>query len=45
MTIRDMRGKVQDLIKVENVIVRVFDKTGLDEFVPGLMQVNPHIRF
>ncbi len=40
-----MSGEVQDLIKVENVIVSVFDKTGLDEFVPGLIQINPNVRF
>ncbi len=45
MTIRDMKGEVQDLIRVENVIVSVFDKTGLDEFVPGLLKMNPDVRF
>lgn len=45
MTIRDMKEEVEDLIKVDNIIISVFDKTGLDEIVPGLMKVNPSIRF
>ena len=45
MTIRDMKGEVLDLIKVENVLVSVSDKTGLEDFVPGLMQANPNVRF
>ena len=45
MTIRDIEGGVQDLIKVDNIIVSVFDKTGLDGFVLGLVRVNPEIIF
>ena len=45
MTIRNMKGIVEDLIPVRNVLVSVFDKTGLEGFVPGLMQINPKVRF
>ena len=45
MSIRDMKGKVKDLIPVENVIVSVFDKSGLEMLVPALVHINPDIRF
>ncbi|MBU1974848.1 MAG: hypothetical protein KKG59_00415 [Nanoarchaeota archaeon] len=45
MTIRDLKGKVQDKIPVKNVIVSVYDKTGLDAFIPGLLEANPEVRF
>lgn len=45
MSIRDLRGKVNDRIPVENVLVSVFDKSGLEMLVPGLMEVNPDLRF
>lgn len=40
-----MKGKVYDKIPVKNVIVSVFDKTGLDIFIPGLIEASPDIRF
>ena len=45
MSIRDMKGKVEDLIPVENVIVSVSDKRGLELLIPGLMEINPTVRF
>jgi len=45
MSIRDLRGKVNDRIPVENVLVSVFNKSGLEMLVPGLMEVNPNLRF
>lgn len=45
MTIRDAKGKIEDKIKVENVLVSVFDKDGLEYFVPGIMETNPGVRF
>ena len=43
--IRDMEGKVYDKIPVKNVIVSVFDKTGLDTFIPGLIKASPDVKF
>lgn len=45
MTIRDLKGSVENKIPVQNVIVSVFDKTGLDDFIPGLVDINPRIMF
>ncbi|MCK5449236.1 hypothetical protein KAI32_00040 [Candidatus Pacearchaeota archaeon] len=45
MTIRDLKGKVNDRIPVENVLVSVFDKSGLEKLVPGLIKVNPNVKF
>lgn len=45
MSIRDMEGGVTDRIPVQNVLVSVADKSGLDLLVGGLMEVNPNVRF
>jgi len=45
MTIRDLKGKVNDKIPVEHVLVSVFDKSGLEKLVPGLIDINPNVRF
>lgn len=45
MTIRDAKGCMEDRIKVNNVLVSVSDKTGLDTFVLGLLDINPNVRF
>lgn len=45
MTIRDLKGKVNDKIPVRNVLVSVFDKSGLDTFIPGLIEACPSVRF
>ncbi len=45
MAIRDIKGKVEDLVPVKNVLVSVSDKTGLEDFVPGLIEASPDVRF
>ena len=45
MTIRPMEGGASDRIPVNYVLVSVFDKTGLDTLVPGLLEVNPNVMF
>ena len=35
---------IDDLVTVNTVLVSVFDKTGLDVFIPGLVAVNPRVR-
>ncbi len=35
--------KIDDLVRVRNVLVSVSDKNGLDEFIPQLVQINSDI--
>lgn len=37
-------SKIDDLVKVNTVLISVSDKTGLEEFVPALVSINPEIR-
>ena len=36
--------RIDDLVKVQNILVSVSDKTGLDRFIPDLVKVNPQIQ-
>ena len=45
MSIRDAKGQIEDKIPVKNVLVSVFDKSGLEAFVKGLIEANPDVRF
>jgi len=38
-------SRVDDRVKVRNVLVSVSDKTGLGPLVEGLIAVNPEVRF
>ncbi len=40
-----MVAKIDDSVKVKHVLVSVSDKSGLDEFIPKLLGINPDIRF
>ena len=35
--------KIDDLVKVNHVLVSVSDKTGLNQLIPGLVKINPEI--
>jgi phosphoribosylaminoimidazolecarboxamide formyltransferase/IMP cyclohydrolase len=37
-------AKVDDLVKVQNILVSVSDKSGLEQFIPELVEMNPEIR-
>jgi len=37
-------NKIDDLVKIEHVLVSVSDKNGLEAFIPGLIEINPKIR-
>ena len=37
--------KIDDGVKIRNVLVSVSDKTGLDRLVPALVRVNPDVKF
>lgn len=37
--------KIDDTVRVQHVLVSVSDKRGLDTLIPGLMELNPGIRF
>ncbi len=45
MAIRENIYKVIDLIRPEHILVSVFDKTGLEGLVRGILGVNPAARF
>ena len=36
--------RVDDLVKVRNIVVSVSDKSGLDRLIPDLVRINPQIR-
>jgi phosphoribosylaminoimidazolecarboxamide formyltransferase/IMP cyclohydrolase len=36
--------KIDDLVKVQTILVSVSDKSGLDPFIPDLVEINPGIR-
>ena len=35
--------KIDDLVKIKTILVSVSDKSGLETFIPGLVEVNPKI--
>ena len=37
-------NKIDDMVKVKNVLVSVSDKNGLEGFVPKMLEINPNIR-
>ena len=37
-------ARVDDLVKVQNILVSVSDKSGLEQFIPELVEMNPQIR-
>lgn len=45
MSIRENVHQVIDLITPENILVSVFDKSGLEELVRGILGTNPKARF
>ena len=38
-------NRTDDLVKVRHVLVSVSDKSGLETFIPALLEINPEIRF
>jgi phosphoribosylaminoimidazolecarboxamide formyltransferase/IMP cyclohydrolase len=36
--------RIDDLVAVRHVLISVSDKSGLERFVPGLLEINPEIR-
>ncbi len=36
--------RIDSLVKVRNILVSVSDKSGLDQFIPELVEINPGIR-
>jgi phosphoribosylaminoimidazolecarboxamide formyltransferase/IMP cyclohydrolase len=36
--------RVDDLVKVQNILISVSDKGGLEQFIPKLVEINPEIR-
>ena len=36
--------KIDELVKIQHVLVSVSDKRGLDTFIPQLVEINPQIK-
>jgi phosphoribosylaminoimidazolecarboxamide formyltransferase/IMP cyclohydrolase len=36
--------RIDELVKVQNILVSVSDKSGLDRFIPDLVKINPQIQ-
>jgi phosphoribosylaminoimidazolecarboxamide formyltransferase/IMP cyclohydrolase len=45
MSIRENIYQVIDLIRPDNILVSVFDKSGLEELVKGILEANPAVKF
>lgn len=45
MSIRENIYQVIDLIRPEHILISVFDKSGLEDLVKGMLSVNPEARF
>jgi phosphoribosylaminoimidazolecarboxamide formyltransferase/IMP cyclohydrolase len=45
MSIRENIHQVIDLVTPQHILVSVFDKTGLDKLVTGILRANPGARF
>jgi phosphoribosylaminoimidazolecarboxamide formyltransferase/IMP cyclohydrolase len=45
MSIRENIHQVIDLIRPAHILVSVFDKTGLEELIKGIIAANPEVRF
>jgi phosphoribosylaminoimidazolecarboxamide formyltransferase / IMP cyclohydrolase len=37
--------RIDDLVKVRHVLASVFDKSGLETFIPELIRINPEVKF
>jgi phosphoribosylaminoimidazolecarboxamide formyltransferase/IMP cyclohydrolase len=37
-------SKIDDRVKISNILVSVSDKSGLDKFIPGIIEVNPDVK-
>jgi AICAR transformylase/IMP cyclohydrolase PurH (only IMP cyclohydrolase domain in Aful) len=35
--------KIDDQVKIKTILLSVSDKSGLEAFIPGLIEVNPEI--
>ena len=40
---KNVVGKIDDLVKIDTLLVSVSDKSGLEEFIPGILALNPDI--
>lgn len=41
---KNIVNKIDDEVKINNILVSVSDKSGLQTFIPGIVDVNPKIR-
>ncbi|SMC35439.1 phosphoribosylaminoimidazolecarboxamide formyltransferase / IMP cyclohydrolase [Desulfocicer vacuolatum DSM 3385] len=41
---KNIVNKIDDAVKIKTVLVSVSDKSGLETFVPGLLDINPQVK-
>ena len=41
---KNIVSKIDDSVKIDTILVSVSDKSGLDSFIPALLEINPEIR-
>ncbi len=41
---KNVVGRIDDPVKIRTILVSVSDKSGLEDFIPGLLALNPDIR-
>jgi len=41
---KNIVNRVDDKVKINNILVSVSDKSGLETFIPGIVKINPGIR-
>lgn len=41
---KNIVDRIDDAVKINTILVSVSDKSGLDTFIPGLVEINPAIR-
>ncbi len=41
---KNIVSKIDDAVKIDTVLVSVSDKSGLENFIPALVEINPEIR-
>ncbi|MBF0204958.1 MAG: hypothetical protein HQK67_11795 [Desulfamplus sp.] len=41
---KNIVGKIDDNVKINTILLSVSDKSGLDTFLPGILDINPKVR-
>jgi len=41
---KNVVDRIDDRVRINTILVSVSDKSGLEEFIPGLLALNPELR-